>query len=65
MAWEVARQVFLQGYDSYQMKGPATRCPYGTEKRNGLFVAGKDAARNRIPRNEAWERFRQREERVM
>lgn len=67
MAWEVAQRVFLEGYDSYQVRGPRCRCPFTRpgDKRNGLFVGGKDAARKRIPRDKAWTAFRQREEAVM
>lgn len=66
MDWSAARRAFIAGYDAYQVLGPRCRCPY-TGRDNkcvGLYVAGKDAARNRVPRDKAWRFFRKREERV-
>ena len=67
MAWEVARRAFLTGYDAYQGAGPACVCPWrgAGDKRIGLWTAGKDAARRRVPREKAWTAFRDREEAVM
>lgn len=67
MAWEAARRAFLAGYDAFQTSGPLAQCPWGMpgDKRIGLFVAGKDAAKKRIAREKAWGAFRTREETVM
>ena len=67
MAWDVARAAFRAGFDAYQGIGPAARCPFHLpgDKRIGLWVAGKDAARRRQPLERAWSAFREREEAVM
>ncbi len=67
MSWDVAESVFSQGYRAYQGAGPNARCPYEApgDKRIGLWVAGKDAARKRIARDTAWEQFERREKAVM
>ena len=67
MAWDAARRAFLAGYDAFQATGPLTKGPWGqpNDKRCGLWTAGKDAARKRIPREKAWKAFRDREEGVM
>ena len=67
MAWDVARAAFRAGFDAYQGAGPKARCPFDLpgDKRIGVWVAGKDAARRRQPLDRAWRAFRAREEAVM
>ncbi len=67
IAWDVARQSLLAGYEAYQGSGPAAVCPWRGrgDKRIGLWTAGKDAARKRTPREKAWGAFRAREMAVM
>lgn len=67
MAWDLARSAFRSGYDAYQGAGPKASCPFSGpgDKRIGLWVAGKDAARRRQPLERAWCAFRAREEAVM
>lgn len=67
MSWEAAERAFRTGYEHFQTRGPMARSPWiGTgDKRNGLFTAGKDAARRRVPVEKAWSAFRDREEAVM
>ena len=64
MSWDGCRYWFMVGYEDYQCKGPLCQAPFQADKRAGLWVAGKDAARKRIPRAEAWAMYRKREERV-
>ena len=66
MGWDSARAAFRAGYYAYQGAGPKARCPFELpgDKRIGLWVAGKDAARRREPVERAWAAFRAREERV-
>jgi hypothetical protein len=63
MAWEAARRAFLRGYDDYQIRGGQCQSPWQQpgDKRCGLWTAGKDAARRRVPRSDAWDAFRERE----
>jgi len=65
MAWEAAERAFRAGYETYQVKGNA-QCPWAGnhDKRIGLWTAGKDAARKRIPVREAWQTFVEREKAV-
>ena len=67
MSWDSARRAFLAGFDAYQGQGVHAPCPWrGTgDKRIGLWVAGKDAARRRESSERAWTKFRAREEEVM
>ena len=67
LAWEAARRAFLAGYDAYQLQGGRCQSPWQMpgDKRCGLWTAGKDAARRRVPRGKAWDAFRAREEEVM
>lgn len=67
MSWDGCRYWFLVGYEHYQTRGPLAQLPpdFQQDKRAGLWTAGKDAARKRIPRDEAWRRFRAREEAVV
>ena len=67
MAWDVARQAFRAGYEAYAGSGPRAICPFRTpgDKRIGLWTAGKDAARRRLPLERAWCAFRAREEAVL
>ena len=66
MAWEAAQRAFRTGYESYQVRGNA-QCPWqgNGDKRIGLWTAGKDAARKRIPLERAWNAFVEREKAVM
>ncbi len=64
MSWDGCKYWFLVGYEHYQNLGPLCKSPWNNDKRAGLWTAGKDAARKRIPRDEAWRRFRAREEDV-
>ncbi|MDE2105363.1 MAG: hypothetical protein KGL39_49510 [Patescibacteria group bacterium] len=63
MSWDVAKSCFLAGYENYQTHGPNCQSPWQSpgDKRCGLWVAGKDAARKRLTREEGWRRFRDRE----
>lgn len=67
MSWEAAERAFRAGYEAFQVRGREARYPWGGtgDKRIGLFVAGKDAARNHVPVEDAWRAFRRREEAVM
>lgn len=67
MAWEAAERAFRAGYECYQARGPLTQPPWGQsgDKRHGLWVAGKDAARKKIPFGKAWKAFVEREKAVM
>lgn len=64
MSWDGCRYWFMAGYRAYQDRGPEAHPPYPNDRRCGLWVAGKDAARKHplMPTDEAWRRFRQREE---
>ncbi|MGH9588302.1 MAG: hypothetical protein ACRD3F_15235 [Acidobacteriaceae bacterium] len=67
MAWDAARRAFMAGYESYQARGPMQHAPWHErgDKRCGLWTAGRDAAKKRVPREHGWEAFRKREEEVM
>lgn len=66
MAWEAAERAFRNGYETYQVRGNS-QCPHqgNGDKRIGLWTAGKDAARRRIPLKDAWSAFVERERAVM
>lgn len=67
MAWEAAQRAFRTGYEHYQARGPHCQSPWQMpgDRRCGLWTAGKDAARKRVPLTEAWEAFVDRERAVM
>ncbi len=67
MAWEAAQRAFRTGYEQYQALGPESKCPWhgNHNKSIGLWTAGKDAARRRIPLQKAWAAFVDRERAVM
>lgn len=67
MAWDAARRAFLAGYDAYQANGAMQHCPWHSrgDKRNGLWCAGRDAARRGISREKGWNAFLERELAVM
>ena len=67
MSWDVAERTYLAGYDAYQGHGPRACCPFRLtgDKRIGLWVAGKDAARKRISRTLGWRAFLTREKAVL
>ncbi len=65
MAWEAAERAFRAGYEAYQSRGNCQAPWQGNgDKRIGLWTAGKDAARKRIPRDKAWQAFVEREKAV-
>ncbi len=67
MPWSTVESVFRQGYEAYQGKGPNAECPFHLpgDKRIGVWVAGKDAARRRADRTTALRAFIAREKQVM
>lgn len=67
MSWDGCRYWFGVGYRDYLEKGPETPPPFPSDRRCGLWVAGKDAARKHplMSCDEAWRRFRAREEAVL
>lgn len=67
MGWDIARSCFVSGFDAYQAQGPKSQSPWQMpgDKRCGLWVAGKDAARKRIALEQGWKAFLEREQSVM
>jgi len=37
--------VLQEGFDAYKMAGPFAQCPYGADERNGIWVFGKQKAK--------------------
>jgi hypothetical protein len=43
--WSTYRRVLQEGFDAYKTAGPLARCPYGADERNGIWVFGKQKAK--------------------
>jgi hypothetical protein len=43
--WQTYRRVLLEGFDAYKTSGPFAHCPYGSDERNGIWVFGKQKAK--------------------
>lgn len=43
--WQTYRRVLQEGFDAYKLAGPFARCPYGSDERNGIWVFGKQKAK--------------------
>jgi hypothetical protein len=43
--WQTYKRVLQEGFDAYQMAGSFARCPYGADERNGIWVFGKQKAK--------------------
>jgi hypothetical protein len=37
--------VLQEGFDAHKTAGPFARCPYGSDERNGIWVFGKQKAK--------------------
>ncbi len=44
-SWPTYRRVLQEGFDAYKRSGPFAHCPYGSDKRNGIWVFGKQKAK--------------------
>jgi hypothetical protein len=51
--------VLREGFDAYQAAGPFARCPYGADERNGIWVFGKQKAKQGLSFSQACRNFRQ------
>ena len=43
--WQTYRRVLQEGIDAYKTAGTFARCPYGSHERNGIWVFGKQKAK--------------------
>jgi hypothetical protein len=43
--WQTYRRVLREGFDAYKTSGPFAHCPYGSDERNGIWVFGKQKAK--------------------
>ncbi len=43
--WQTYRRVLQEGFDAYQRYGSLAPCPYGADERNGVWVYGKQKAK--------------------
>ena len=57
--WETYRRVLQEGFDAYQSAGPLARCPYGADERNGIWVFGKQKARQGLSFRQTCRSFKQ------
>jgi len=44
-SWNTYRRVLQEGFDSWKTAGPSASCPYGADERNGIWVFGKQKAK--------------------
>ena len=43
--WSTCRRVLQEGFDAWKNAGPSASCPYGSDERNGIWVFGKQKAK--------------------
>ena len=43
--WQTYRRVLQEGFDAYRRYGSLAPCPYGADERNGVWVYGKQKAK--------------------
>ena len=43
--WQTYRRVLQEGFDAYKIYGSLAYCPYGSDERNGIWVFGKQKAK--------------------
>jgi hypothetical protein len=56
--WQTYRRVLQEGFDAYKSAGPLARCPYGSDERNGIWVFGKQKAKQGLSFSQTCRAFR-------
>ena len=59
--WQTYRRVLQEGFDAYQHYGSFAPCPYGADERNGVWVFGKQKAKQGLSFSETCKVFRRME----
>lgn len=59
--WQTYRRVLQEGFDAYKSAGPFARCPYGSDERNGIWVYGKQKAKQGLSFAQTCRAFRRTE----
>ena len=59
--WNTYKRVLQEGFDAYKMAGPFATCPYGADERNGIWVFGKQKAKQGLSFAETRRAFRRME----
>jgi hypothetical protein len=53
--------VLQEGFDAYKLAGPFAHCPYGADERNGIWVFGKQKAKQGLSFKQTCREFRRME----
>lgn len=56
--WQTYRRVLREGFDAYQHYGSFAPCPYGADERNGVWVFGKQKAKQGLSFDQTCRAFR-------
>jgi len=59
--WQTYRRVLQEGFDAYQHYGAFAPCPYGADERNGIWVFGKQKAKQGLSFSQTCQAFRRME----
>lgn len=59
--WATYRRVLQEGFDAHQSRGPFAACPYGSDERNGIWVFGKQRAKQGLSFRQTCRAFRKME----
>lgn len=59
--WQTYRRVLQEGFDAYQHYGSFSPCPYGADERNGVWVFGKQKAKQGLSFDQTCRAFRRME----
>lgn len=59
--WQTYRRVLQEGFDAYQHYGSFAPCPYGADERNGVWVFGKQKAKQGLSFSQTCRAFRRME----
>ena len=60
-SWNTYRRVLREGFDAYKTAGPFAPCPYGADERNGIWVFGKQKAKQGLSFTQTCRAFRKME----
>ena len=60
-SWQTYRRVLQEGFDAYKRAGSLAPCPYGADERNGIWVFGKQRAKQGMSFSETCRVFRKQE----
>ena len=59
--WQTYRRVLREGFDAYKMAGFFAKCPYGADERNGIWIFGKQKAKQGFSFSQTCRTFRRME----